>query len=189
VHVWALRLHVHISAATLLLVLFFSLTGVTLNHPDVAFGGRTVYAETTGAIPSGWVVEGRVDWLAVAEAVRAEHGVRGSVRSRYEDEYGGQLGFRGPGYAADVLVDIEFGTFQLTSETQGLVGVLNDLHRGRPGGEVWKWLVDASAIFLAVIAVTGLALLHFLRKMRTAALVTFVVGTALIAPFVWLAMQ
>ena len=45
-----------------------------------------------------------------------------------------------------------------TVEEQGLLGVLNDLHKGRDTGSKWKWLIDVSALFLVVVAVTGLGI-------------------------------
>jgi uncharacterized protein len=186
VFAWARRLHVYISMGTLLLVLFFSLTGITLNHPEIAFGSQVVRSEVGGEMPDHWRTAAGTDWLAVAETLRAEHGVRGQVTDRYEDDLGGQLAFRAPGYASDLFFDARRGTFELVTESEGWVAVLNDLHRGRHAGAAWRWVVDLSAGFLVLVAVTGLVLLTFLRKIRAAGLITALVGSvAAVALGVW----
>jgi uncharacterized protein len=173
---WARRLHVYISMGTLLLVLFFALTGITLNHPDLAFGTHYVRSEASGTLPAAWTTAAGADWLVVAEALRSEHNVRGQVTDRYEDAFGGQLSFRAPGYAADLFFDTRAGTFELVTESEGWVAVLNDLHRGRHAGTAWRWLVDASGIFLVLVSLTGLALLLLLRKIRPAGLLVALLG-------------
>jgi hypothetical protein len=62
------------------------------------------------------------------------------------------------------------GKYDLTIGYQGLVGVLNDLHRGRDAGTAWAWVIDATGIFLALIGVPGLGLLVYLKKVRAKAL-------------------
>jgi uncharacterized protein len=173
---WARRLHVYISMGTLLLVLFFALTGITLNHPDLAFGSRYVRSDAAGALPPGWTTESGTDWLVVAETLRSEHGVRGQVSDRYEDDFGGQLSFRAPGYAADLFFDRRAATYELVTESEGWVAVLNDLHRGRYAGSAWRWIVDASGVFLIVVSLTGLVLLLLLRKIRPAGLLVALAG-------------
>ena len=42
---------------------------------------------------------------------------------------------------------------------------------------VWKWLIDLSAALLIFVSLTGLVLLYFLHKHRTAGVVLIGVGT------------
>ena len=58
----------------------------------------------------------------------------------------------------------------MTVESQGLLGVLNDLHKGRDTGARRKWLIDASAVFLVVVSLTGLGIQVFQKKRRRRAL-------------------
>jgi uncharacterized protein len=187
--IWASRLHVYLSMGTLLLVLFFALTGITLNRPELALGSRLVFEETERPIAATWLDGERIDWLAVAESLRAEHGVRGQLTHRYEDAFGGQLSFRGPGFGADVYLDTVTGTFLLATESHGLVGILNDLHRGRTGGPTWRWVVDAAGVIMALVSITGIVILLSLKRMRTAGLVAAALGIVMTAPFVWLALS
>ena len=175
----ALRwLHIYTSMVSLLVVLFFAGTGVTLNHPDWLAGERT--EELTGTLPATWKTATGIDWLVVAEHLRTAHGVHGTVSDRREDDREGSLTFRAPGYSADAFIDVRDGSYKLTTSYQGAVGVLNDLHRGRDSGSAWAWLIDASGIFLVFLSLTGLGLLFYLKKVRIKGLLVMTAGAALV---------
>ena len=50
---WVRWVHVYTSMISLLVVLFFGLTGITLNHPDWTFGGSATKDTHTGTLPAG----------------------------------------------------------------------------------------------------------------------------------------
>jgi uncharacterized protein len=171
-------LHVYTSMVSLVVVLFFAATGVTLNHPDWLATERT--QEVTGTMPAAWKTANGVDWLVVAEHLRARHGVHGAVADRTADDREAALTFRAPGYSADTFIDVLDGSYKLTVSYQGAVGMLNDLHRGRDSGRSWAWLIDVSGVFLVLLSLTGLGLLFYLRKVRTKGLVVMTAGAALV---------
>jgi uncharacterized protein len=178
VHTVLRWLHIYTSMVSLLVVLFFAGTGVTLNHPDWLAAERT--DEVTGTLPAAWKTDKGIDWLVVAEHLRATRGVHGTLADRREDEREGSLTFRAPGYSADALIDMRNGAYRLTTSYQGAVGVINDLHRGRDTGRAWAWLIDASGVFLVLLSLTGLGLLWYLKKVRVKGLLTFVAGAVLV---------
>ncbi len=171
-------LHIYTSMVSLLVVLVFAATGVTLNHPAWLAGERT--DEISGILPATWKTAKGIDWLVVAEHLRAAHGVHGTVADRREDAREGSLTFRAPGYSADAFIDVRDGSYKLTVSYQGAVGVLNDLHRGRDAGGAWAWLIDVSGVFLVFLSLTGLGLLFYLRKVRIKALLVMASGAALV---------
>lgn len=173
-------LHVYTSMISLLIVLFFSLTGITLNHPDWTFGTVETRRELSGTLPSGWLRGETVDWLTVAEDLRAAHHLSGRVQDPRFDAGEASLSFRAPGYSADVLIEAPSGRYTVNVDAQGFVAVMNDLHRGRDAGGAWAWVIDVSGVFLAVISATGLALLFYLRKIRVQALFAMVGGGAVV---------
>jgi hypothetical protein len=173
-------LHVYISMFTMLLVLFFALTGITLNHPDWLLGGSESSTEVKGTLPAGWKQGSEVDWLKVVEYLRAHDGVHGVLADHRVDETEGSLTFKGPGYSADCFFDPTTGSYQMTIVQQGAVGVLNDLHRGRDAGIVWSRVVDISGVFLVTVALTGIGLLWYMKKMRRTGLTVMALG-ALVA--------
>ena len=72
--------------------------------------------------------------------------------------------------AASLRFDITTGDYTFAVEQQGWVGVLNDLHKGRDTTTAWKWVIDVSAVFLVVVAITGLGIQAVYRKRRRSAL-------------------
>lgn len=178
-------LHVYTSMVSLIVVLFFAGTGVTLNHPDWLAGERT--DEAAGTLPSTWKTARGIDWLVVAEHLRGAHGVHGVVADRMEDDRQGALTFRAPGYSADCFIDVREGTYRLTVSYQGAVGVLNDLHRGRDAGRAWAWLIDVAGVLLVLLSLTGLGLLFYLRKVRAKALLAMAAGAAVVVALARLA--
>jgi uncharacterized protein len=171
-------LHIYTSMISLLVVLFFAATGVTLNHPDWLAGERT--DEVTGTLPATWKTAKGIDWLVVAEHLRTANGVHGTVADRREDDREGSLTFRAPGYSADAFIDVRDGSYKLTTSYQGAVGVLNDLHRGRDAGGAWAWLIDVSGIFLVFLSLTGLGLLFYLKKLRIKGLLVMTAGAGVV---------
>lgn len=165
---------------SMLAVLFFALTGVTLNHPEWTFGGGESTTEVTGHLPAGWKAGGQVDWLVVADYLRQHHGVHGTVADRRVEGSEASISFKAPGYAADCFVDTGTGSFQLTVAGQGLLGVLNDFHRGRDAGQAWAWVVDLAGVFLALLSITGIGLLLYLRKLRVRGLALLALGCVLV---------
>lgn len=183
-HRWSRNIHVYTSMIALIVVLFFAVTGLTLNHPDWTFGDDTETTTQSGTFPfpSQFVADDGtatgVDFLSISEFVRDEFGVVGSVDSFNETSGEGSISYTNPGYRADLFFDIEAGTFDLTVEQEGWVAVVNDLHKGRSTGGSWSWLIDISAGFLIVISVTGLVMQLFLKKRRRSAFVTAGIGAA-----------
>jgi len=171
-------LHIYTSMVSLMVVLFFAATGVTLNHPDWLAGERT--EEVSGTLPPSWKTAKGIDWLVVAEHLRAANGVHGTVADRREDDREGSLTFRAPGYSADAFIDVHTGSYKLTTSYQGAIGVINDLHRGRDAGSAWAWLIDVAGVFLVFLSLTGLGLLFYLKKVRIKALVVMAAGAALV---------
>lgn len=69
------------------------------------------------------------------------------------------MDFNGPGYHAAVFIDIVERMVEIEATNYGLVAQLNDLHKGRNCGEVWKWFIDISAALVVVFVITGVCLL------------------------------
>lgn len=164
----------------LLVVVFFGVTGVTLNHPGWTLGFPPSEESVAGTLPAGWQsTDGSVEFLTVSEYLRSQHDIKGEVSDFGETATDAFLSYRGPGYSADAFVDISTGSYELNIEEQGWIGVLNDLHKGRDTESSWNWLIDVSGIFLVAISVTGLALQLLLSKRRRSALVVAAIGAAL----------
>src|SRR4051812_38649845 len=146
-------LHTYLSMFALAALLFFSLTGITLNHPRLFFDGVATSVDSTGRLDPEWVRGGGsasdsqagIKRLEVVEHLRREHGLRGALASFTTDEDECVVTLKGPGYSADAFIRRADGTYRVTEERQGVFAVLNDLHKGRDTGPIWSAMVDISA--------------------------------------------
>lgn len=186
---WSRILHVYSSMVALLVVLFFGVTGITLNHPTWSIGDAVTRTTVSGTLPFPVTRDGAVDYLAISEYVRATHGVTGSVDSYEANATEGSIGYRKPGYAADLFFTISDGSYQLVVDQQGFLGVINDLHKGRNAGSSWKWLIDVSGLLLVVIAFTGMVMQLFLRRRRRSAFILSGVGAVLMILLIWITLS
>ena len=171
-------LHVYVSMLSFLTILFFAITGITLNHPEWTLGLTQTTEDFSGELPVSWRTGDVVAVLGVSEHLRAEHGVQGSLADYRLDEFEGSIAFRAPGYFADAFIDPDTGGYDLTVVQMGVVGVLNELHRGTDAGERWVWIIDIAGGLLALLAVTGLGLLLYLKKFRPSGLFAMAAGSA-----------
>lgn len=161
---------------SLLIVLFFALTGLTLNHQDWTFGISPVTTSATGQLPDTAITDGEPNYLVISEYLRANQGATGQISDYGTDGDTGRIAYTGPGYTSSTSFNLSDGTFTISTTRYGLVSFAQDLHRGNATSTAWGWAVDAAAILLSLVAVTGLVLQLFIKKKRTTALVLLGVG-------------
>lgn len=173
---WLKQLHTwhYISAALSLVGMFaFAITGITLNH--------------AGAIPATPHVEDRTGQLApsllrllqntpadpsaplpapvakaVAQAARLDP--TGMAGEWSADEV--YVAMPRPGGDAWVSVSRQNGQIKAEVTSQGVIALLNDLHKGRNTGLPWRLFIDAFAVAVLVFTTSGLFLLQFHAKHR-----------------------
>jgi hypothetical protein len=164
-------LHIYLSMASFAILLFFAVTGLTLNHAE-RFGAQPRVTQIKGKVEINWVKaeDAAVDKLAIVEHLRQAHGVKGALSDFRLDESEAAISFKGPGYAADAFINRETGEYELTETRSGLVAALNDLHKGRDAGREWSWLIDASAVLMTLVSLTGLVLIWFVKRRRLSGL-------------------
>ena len=185
-------LHIYLSMFSLAVVLFFSLTGITLNHPDWFWSGAESTHEAEGEIKRAWLhvvgtapAEGagepdrQVSKLEIVEFLRYTHAIHGALADFRVDEGECVVAFKGPGYGADAFIDRETGHYRLSETSHGFVAVINDLHKGRDSGPVWSVLIDVSAVLMTLISLTGLVLLFYLKLRRIPGVIVALIGTVI----------
>lgn len=171
-------LHLYLSMFSFIVVLFFAVTGLTLNHTEW-FDGKEVENKFEGKLPVEWVNNAdtsQIKKLEIVELLRKQYHITGYVSDFYIQDGECSVAFKGPGYSAGAFINREDGTFQLTELKLGVFAVLNDLHKGRDSGKGWSLLIDISAIFLTIVSLSGLVMLFFLKKKRVAALAIALIG-------------
>jgi hypothetical protein len=191
--------HIYLSMFSMAALLFFAVTGITLNHPAWFFGGTERTVQVQGQVKTEWLnpaapqpnaesapdAAGLVAKLEVVEHLRKTHGIRGALVEFRVDERECMVTFKGPGYAADAFIDRATGRYDLTETAHGFVAIINDLHKGRDTGKVWSVLIDAAAILMTFVSLTGLVLLFYIKRRRRSGLLTALVGTFVVAVVFW----
>ncbi|QDT53723.1 hypothetical protein Pan44_17460 [Caulifigura coniformis] len=190
-------LHIYVSLVGFTALLFFAVTGITLNHPTWLGGDAQHVTDFDGTIPEAVLPrkpleaatesestsdaeeggDDGVDRLAVAEHLRATHSLRGKVSEFRVDDTECMVLFRGPAYAADAYLDRATGKYTVTQTAMGLVALMNDLHKGRDSGQTWSLVIDISGVLMIVVSITGLVLVFYLRRRKRSGLISVVVGT------------
>ena len=160
------------SAACLVGMLLFAVTGITLNHAGKIEGSPTVDNRQV-ALPSTLVAllatrdDGKgalpaevAAWLGdELDAVIAGREAEWSADEIY-------LSLPGPGRDAWLAIDKASGEVEYERTDRGWISYLNDLHKGRNAGPAWGWFIDVFAIACIVFTVTGLFLLQMHARQR-----------------------
>jgi hypothetical protein len=149
------------------ILLFFAVTGLTLNHAEI-LSGKPRTLRFSGGVQQEWLKAPQK--LEIVEYLRSHHAIKGAMSEFRVDDSQLTVAFRGPGYTADTLIDRSTGKYDLTEVRMGVVAVMNDLHKGRDSGAGWSWMIDASAVLMTLVSATGLALIFFLPKRRSSGL-------------------
>jgi hypothetical protein len=171
-------LHIYLSMVSFAILFFFAVTGITLNHAEW-FSGEARTKQMRGQVNQQWVKAKDVAKLEISEYLRKTHGIKSALSDFRVDDSQVSVSYKGPGYTADAFVDRDSGKYELTETRQGMVAVLNDLHKGRDTGSAWAWIIDVSAFLMTLVSLTGLALIFFLQKRRMSGLVAVVIGAIL----------
>lgn len=200
VQIWARRLHIYVSMALLLIVLFFSITGITLNRPHLFVSDNAQIEEKILTLPdrlfSGMdekfapKKQQLLDYLATEVNLS---GTPSSMQLFTEIEEGEliegeiSLDFKGPGFNRTVFIDMVSQQATIESTHYGVIAVLNDLHKGRNSGEVWAWFIDISALLMVFFVLTGVCLLIPKKKSFRLAIKWTTFGTLVSLFIFWFA--
>jgi hypothetical protein len=170
---WGLLLHIYTSMAGFTLVLLFAITGLTLNHEDFGLSQPKV-TKSTIVLPAD-VLE-HPDRSVLGQRLREILGVRSPVTDYREDPDQIQVTLAAPGHRTVVTVNRAQGEGEVETETRGLFGKLDDLHKGFDSGPAWFWVIDLVAVLLTLSAVTGMVTLVTFRGRRRSGFVVAVLG-------------
>lgn len=164
-----------ISAAfSLVVLLLFTVTGITLNHAAQIEAEPRV-SNHAATLPDSVLatLEGEFeDDAPLPETVRRwlqeELDVRVDARAAEWSDGEAYVSLPRPGGDAWLAIDRGTGDVEYELTTRGTIAWLNDLHKGRNTGAVWRWFIDIFAIACLLFALTGLWLLYLHSRQRGA---------------------
>jgi uncharacterized protein len=173
-------------AISLISMLLFAITGITLNHSS-AFESKAATTTAEGKLAadalSALIAEPKSGRAAVpaalAAAVAASIGI--DVAGREAEWTDGEAYISMPRPGGDAWVSIERDTGKVTYEKtdRGWISYLNDLHKGRHTGQAWSLFIDAFALVSVAFCVTGLLLLQMYANGRPSTWPVVAAGLAL----------
>lgn len=169
------RWHWISAGVSLVAMLMFSLTGITLNHAARIGATPTVVARNA-QLPPALLAQ----FAEPASAERAplprdvSHWIEASLGIRIgdrvaewsEDEV--YLSLPRPGGDAWLSIERGDGAIHYERTDRGWISWLNDLHKGRNTGPAWAAFIDGFAVACVLFAVTGLLLLKMHSGRRPA---------------------
>ena len=174
------------AAISLIGMLLFAATGITLNHaasisaaPDVReMKGqlpRPLLSQLTSAAPETAPLPAPV----VAD-LKQRVGLDAAGKAGEWSDSEVYVALPRPGGDAWVSIDRQSGAIRAEVTRRGWISYANDLHKGRNTGGAWSWFIDLFAIACILFTLTGLVLLYMHSKPRP--LTWPLVGLGLIAP-------
>lgn len=160
------------------ILLFFALTGITLNHQS-ALTGTVKPTRFQGTFDTSWAKAPDAHRNDIVAALHDRHHIKAALSDFRVDDDQIQISFKGPGYAADGFIDRATAKYDITESRLGFVAVINDLHKGRDTGTAWAKIIDISAVLMTLVSLTGLILIFFLHKRLRLGLIMLAIGAAL----------
>jgi hypothetical protein len=176
--------HGYLSALAFIWLLFFSITGILLNHPAWFVSQAsppTQQAFTLSPDEKAQIQAAREPGMALSDLLRGRLDLRGDVSST--EKVGSQLFLRLRGVRgnSDVQADLESGHGSASVEVFSAMTAFKELHRGEQAGPVWRALIDVSGAILAATAILGLLIYFTMRLRLRTALILIGAGLAAMA--------
>ena len=181
-------LHGYLSAFAFLALIFFSATGVLLNHPEWFEAYQpaerpVAFALTPAELAAAKASKDRGRALAGAAASHAK--LPGAYASADIDGRQALVRMEGPKGATDLTVDLVTGNAEGRVTRPNLMAVIQDLHRGKNSGAAWRWVIDLSAWLVLVLSLIGYVLFFSLRFRLKTSLVLTAVSLAVLVGIAW----
>lgn len=181
--------HGWLSAFAFLVLMFFAGTGLLLNHPEW-FEAAPV--EQTHTFPLPAQLTQQIAALenpseVILQHVRRQHPLIGRYNSSEVMDGEVMIRLESPAGSTDIWVNTMDQQIEVTQKPATVVGMLNDLHRGKNVGEAWRWLIDVSAVIIMLLSVAGFVLFLTLKSRLITHVALTAISVVLLMLLMWLA--
>jgi hypothetical protein len=181
-------LHAYLSAFAFLALIFFSATGILLNHPEWFESYRpaeshAVFTLTPAELAAAKASKDQGRALAAASATKAR--LNGAYASGDRDGPNMLVRLEGPKGSSDLTIDLSTGKVDARITQTNLMSIVQDLHRGKNVGVAWRWVIDLSAWLILALAVIGYVLFFSLRFRLKTSLILTAVSLAVLIAIAW----
>ncbi|TMO82985.1 PepSY-associated TM helix domain-containing protein [Pseudoalteromonas spongiae] len=180
------KIHIFSAMPVLVLMVFFAITGIYLNHPDWK-GGDVEKKQQTIALPKSltdlpdWPTHYASHSLTLLHWLDVEHGVSGVDFEIDWDELDSLviLNLSGPNGSTLIEAFIEEGQAHVDTRRLSLIDMLNNVHRAKHVSGLWRVLSDISAICMVLFSISGFWLVLVNRMERKNANIALLLGSSL----------
>ena len=170
--------HGWLSAFAFLILCFFSITGILLNHPEWATESAPAPLETKFRLEEDelqQLFDAKEPELLIPDMAAKRVALKGEFTGGNQarnDLFVRMTGVRG---LTDIRANMTTGDVTVVVEPAPALSVVNELHRGQRAGQTWRWFIDAFAGLLVILSIVGYLIFLSLRfRLRTALIVTAV---------------
>ncbi|ENU30351.1 PepSY-associated TM helix domain-containing protein [Acinetobacter sp. NIPH 1852] len=179
--------HGWLSAFAFIALIFFSVTGLLLNHPEW-FKPAQQEQSNTIILPEQLmrtVAEQENPTQTLLDYLRQQQSLVGRYQS--SEILDGEVMIRldSPAGSTDIWVLLDTAEAEITMKPASTVSLLNDLHRGKNVGAGWSWLIDISAVIIVLLSLAGYILFLTLKTRLLTHLTLTAVSLALITLLIW----
>lgn len=176
-------IHVYVSMALLTLLLFFSVTGITLNHPEWFSESQADVEEKELVIDAALIEKTPLSLQQiVAVSEKIEQALSISLKNAVIESTKDELFFsiKKAGKNTAITIDLASGELFFEGTDYGWWALFNDLHKGRNTSVFWGWIMDITSALCIVFAVSGFILAMPQRRFNRTLSVSLGVTVAII---------
>jgi hypothetical protein len=165
-------IHVYVSMALMTLLLFFSITGITLNHPEWFSENEPQVIEQEAHLDHLDAIGPLGEQLSVKQAQlvkqQVEQALAISLADAKQEMMSGELFYsiKQAGKSTTVSVELATGDVYYEDTHYGWWALLNDLHKGRNTSNFWAWVIDLSSVLFIIFALSGFILAMPQKRFR-----------------------
>jgi hypothetical protein len=169
-------IHGWLSAVAFLVLCFFSITGLLLNHPEWAGESVPKPIEAKFRLEEAEMQElfdAKEPELLLPDMAAKRVALKGETTGG--SQVGNELFVRMHGVRGltDIRASLVTGNVTVVVEPAPTLSIVNELHRGERAGATWRWFIDAFAVLLVVLSIVGYLIFLSLRfRLRTALILT-----------------
>lgn len=181
--------HGWLSAFAFIVLFFFALTGLFLNHP-AWFESTPEEQPIILQLPQQLqkqLLEQENPSTALLDYVRGQHDLIGRYQSSEVMDQEVMIRLESPAGSTDIWAMLDSGEVEVTAKPASTVSLISDLHKGKNTGTAWSWLIDISAIVILLLSVAGYILFLSIKSRLITHLLLTAISLAVFMGLIWLA--
>ena len=148
--------HIYVSIALFTLLIFFSVTGITLNHPEWFAAEQSQDSSLDFQVAPELLAEDQQGALLTYLYRQQLLGKGVLTVERSEEEI--YISVKRPGVNHVLMMDTASGESYRETSDYGNWALLNDLHKGRNAGLFWSWVIDVTSALFILFGISGFIL-------------------------------